>query len=88
MNQTRFVVARDALAQTPSTLTAEQRRALLAQIKACLESEITLARRLFTLTREDSRIGFEASNHYYYVPLDLAEKVINCRWLLEDYAKQ
>ena len=88
VNQTRFVVARDALAQTPSTLTADQRRALLAQIKACLESEITLARRLFTLTREDSRIGFEASNHYYYVPLDLAEKVINCRWLLEDYAKQ
>jgi len=87
VNQTRYVVARDALAQTPSTLTAEQRQALLAQIKASLESEITLARRLFTLTREDSRIGFEASNHYYYVPLDLAEKVINCRWLLEDYAK-
>ncbi len=88
VNQTRYVVARDALAQTPNTLTAEQRKALLTQIKACLESEIVLARRLFTLTSEDSRIGFEASNHYYYVPLDLAEKVINCRWLLEDYAKQ
>ena len=27
----------------------------------------------------DSRIGFEASNQYYYVPLDLVEKVVNCR---------
>ena len=30
----------------------------------------------------DSRIGFEASNQYYYVPLDLVEKVINCHDLL------
>jgi hypothetical protein len=37
------------------------------------------------LTQEDSRIGFEASNQYVYVPLDLAEKIINCRWLLEQY---
>ena len=40
-------------------------------------------RRLFTLTREDSRIGFEPSCQYFYLPLDLVEKVINCRWLLE-----
>jgi hypothetical protein len=42
-----------------------------------------LARELFTLASQDSRIGFEASNHYYYVPLDLVEKVINCRALLD-----
>jgi len=29
------------------------------------------------------RIGFEASNHYFYVPADLLEKVINCRDLLD-----
>ena len=33
--------------------------------------------------RLDSRIGFEASNQYYYVPLDLVEKVLNCRDLLD-----
>ena len=27
-------------------------------------------------------MGFEASNHYYYVPLDLVEKMLNCRDLL------
>ena len=48
-----------------------------------LRKEITHARQLHALQSNDSRIGFEASNHYFYVPLDLVEKVINCRWLLE-----
>lgn len=47
-----------------------------------LRSEITLARRLFDLVSADSRIGFEASNHYYYTRLDLVEKILNCRNLL------
>ena len=46
-----------------------------------------MARQLFTLTRVDSRIGFEAVSHYFYLPLDLAEKVVNCRWLLDQYDK-
>lgn len=81
-NQSRFVLDRDALADPKSELTDEQRATLRADIRRRLESEITLARRLFTLTRQDSRIGFEAANQYFYVPLDLAEKVVNCRWLL------
>jgi lysophospholipase L1-like esterase len=32
--------------------------------------------------REDSRIGFERSCQYFYLPLDLIEKAISCRWLL------
>ena len=36
--------------------------------------------RLHALQSRDSRIGFEASNRDFYVPLDLVEKVINCRW--------
>lgn len=48
-----------------------------------VEKERILARRLFHLAKADSRIGFEASNHYYYVPLDLVEKVINCQWISE-----
>ncbi|MCX6953150.1 MAG: hypothetical protein NTV51_13430 [Verrucomicrobia bacterium] len=45
------------------------------------ETESRLAVRLHALQSRDSRLGFEASNQYYYVPLDLVEKVINCRWL-------
>jgi hypothetical protein len=84
-NQTRFVLARDALANSSSTLLTEERNRLRGEIRRCLQSEITLARQLFTLTREDSRIGFEASNQYVYLPLDLVEKVINCRWLLGQF---
>ncbi len=76
-NQTRFVIARDALANASGTLLPEQGRRLRAEIKRHLESEIALARELFTLVRQDSRIGFEPSCHYFYLPLDLVEKVVN-----------
>lgn len=73
-NQVRFLLARRERAQgeTPAE------RARLAGI---LDDEIPLARRLFDLARQDSRIGFEAANQYFYVPLDLVEKVISCEYL-------
>ncbi len=36
-------------------------------IQRRLESEVALARQLFTLVREDSRIGFEPSCRYSYL---------------------
>lgn len=84
-NQTRFILARDALADSTHAVSSEERQGMLAEVRRCAESEITLSRRLFTLSREDSRIGFEAANHYFYVPLDLVEKAINCRWLLSQF---
>jgi hypothetical protein len=81
-NQTRFILARDALANPSNTPSPEEAHRLRVEIKRCLESEIVLARQLFTLAREDSRIGFEPSCQYFYLPLDLVEKVVNCRWLL------
>jgi len=84
-NQTRYVLARDTLAKDSKTLSSEEGARLKREIRRCLESEIALARRLFTLVREDSRIGFEPSCHYFYLPLDLVEKVVNCRWLLKHF---
>ena len=66
----------------------KQRHRLHAEITRCLESEIVLARQLLALVREDSRIGFEPSCQYFYVPLDLVEKVVNCRWLLGHFVIQ
>jgi len=84
-NQANFVLARDALVNPSNTLSSEQRHRLRVEIKQHLESEIVLARQLFKLVREDSRIGFEPSCHYFYLPLDLVEKVVNCRWLLRHF---
>jgi hypothetical protein len=84
-NQARFVIARDALAKSPNTLSPDERRRLRAEIKHGLDSEIDLARQLFALVQEDSRIGFEPSCQYFYLPLDLVEKVVNCRWLLKEF---
>jgi hypothetical protein len=79
-NQSRFVLARDRLLQANDAAWATRQ---LMEIESALKSEIDSARRLFALQSADSRLGFEASNHYYYVPLDLVEKVLNCRDLLE-----
>lgn len=78
-NQIRFVLARRALAsQAP---TQAKRDAKIGEIETLVANEIKNAKRLFTLTRQDPRIGFEASNHYYYLPLDLVEKVIGCEYI-------
>ena len=70
---------------------AQQSRAVLARdaadhatLAAICDAETALAQRLHALQSRDSRIGFEASrNQYYYVPLDLVEKTVNCRWVRE-----
>ncbi len=88
-HQARFIIARDKLAQAKS---AAEAKPLLSEIERLLKQEIALARGLYALQSRDSRLGFEASNQYYYVPCDLAEKVLNChdllhRWLPQERAK-
>ena len=48
------------------------------KMSAVLNEEISLAQKLAGICRCDSRIGFEASNHYFYSLNDLLEKVISC----------
>lgn len=87
-NQARFVHARDTLADSSTTLSESQREELLKTIDQMLRSEIELARELYSLVQQDSRIGFEPSCQYFYLPLDLVEKVVNCRWLLSYFGAQ
>jgi len=84
-NQTRFVLLRDALGSTARPLPPVQRQLTTDQLHRVVEDEIRMAKQLFTLAQIDSRIGFEASNQYYYVPLDLVEKVICCEDVLTRY---
>lgn len=76
-NQARYVMARDAAAA------GDDSPAHRETMRRALESEIALAKALHALTLEDSRIGFEPSCQYFYLPQDLIEKVVNCRWLLD-----
>jgi hypothetical protein len=80
VNQARFVIARSALGKATDALAATEQIAILQRL---LEDEIELAKELHRVHSLDSRVGFEATNHYYYVPVDLVEKVINCRDLLD-----
>lgn len=78
-NQVRFIVARDSLAQADSP-------AQRARLTELLDAEIPLARRLYDLASRDSRVGFEAANHYFYTPLDLVEKIVSCEFLKGKFA--
>jgi hypothetical protein len=89
-NQADFVRTRDVLATATNKSSAE---GLIAAMERLLQDEIRLAIGLYNIQIHDSRIGFEATNQYYYVPLDLVEKVLNCRdlldrWLLAEKSKR
>jgi hypothetical protein len=88
-NQTRFVALRDRL---PQVQTAGEALASLDEIEKIVREEEDLAIRLHAIQQRDSRIGFEAACQYFYIGVDLGEKVINCqdllsRWLSEQRAK-
>jgi hypothetical protein len=78
-NQAQFVRVRNA-SLASGTVTPEDQRTL----RQLLDSEMDQAKQLWHLARRDSRIGFEASNHYFYVPQDLVEKVINCEQIKQE----
>lgn len=78
-NQARFIHIRNKTKNGLEGLSDEERKLM----RELVLEEMQLAVRLWVLTRKDSRIGFEASNHYYYVPNDLGEKVINGAFILK-----
>ncbi|MBR4654973.1 MAG: family 10 glycosylhydrolase [Kiritimatiellae bacterium] len=81
VDQCRFIIARDAAAT--ATDPAERRR-MHDEMRTCLRNEIDTARRLLPLVRRDCRIGYECSNHYFFIPQDLREKILCCRAILAD----
>lgn len=81
-HQARFIVARNKLTSAKS---AEEAAAPLRELSIALKNEIILARMLYDIQIRDSRVGFEASNQYFFVPIDLVEKVINCNYLLNHW---
>jgi hypothetical protein len=76
-NQVAFIRRRDKfhLAQ------GNEKENLRTEILRLLDDEISLAQQMARLQSEDSRLGYEASNHYYYAANELGEKVLNCEEL-------
>jgi len=79
-NQIHFYRLRD------QWLSARERlaRARLAKTMVGIaEQEMELAKRQYAIAKRDSAIAFEASNHYYYRPIGLVEKVLNCQYVID-----
>ena len=79
-NQIKFIIARDKLLS--GELEQNEIELETKVFESIVNNEIELAKQMYKINKEDSRIGFEASNHYYYFPLDFIEKTINCKYVL------
>jgi hypothetical protein len=77
-NQVEFYLLREKLHQSDTN-----RDKIVGRMRELTEREIELAKRQYTIARRHSVIAYEASDHYFYTPLDLAEKILNCRYILD-----
>jgi len=73
-NQVEFYLLRPKLGSAP----------VAGAMRAIAQREIALAADQYRIARRHSVIAYEASNHYYYRPLDLVEKILNCREILRE----
>ena len=58
-----------------------------AKMLECATLELKNAERMLNLMLEEPAIGFEAANHYYFSRGQMAEKILNCRYLIEKLQK-
>lgn len=61
----------------------DEARTLIASLEGTLRGVTELASRLHAGQGRDSCIGFEAACQYFYIGVGLAEKIVNCRDLLD-----
>ncbi len=73
-NQIEFYLLRDEAPQTSASRSTAIRRRMIQ----LAQEERRLALLQYKVTCQESLIGYEASNHYYYTPIDLLEKLLNC----------
>jgi hypothetical protein len=73
-NQVEFYLLRPKLGTEP----------VARAMREIARREIALAVDQYRIARRHSVIAYEASNHYYYRPLDLVEKIFNCRQIIEE----
>jgi hypothetical protein len=62
-----------------------EKEKLRTKLKTILADELRIAKEMYPLAKSDSRIGYESSNHYFYIPIDIAEKIISVQYFLEHF---
>lgn len=80
-NQIRFYQVREQWLSAKDETSHAQFAAVMIDIA---REELELARRQYFAAKGNSTIAYEASNHYYYRPLDLVEKILNCQYVIEE----
>jgi hypothetical protein len=55
------------------------------ELLALVDEELALTKQLYELSSQDARIGYEASNHYYFTQNSFLEKLINLKYLKSLY---
>lgn len=74
-NQFRFIISRNDSLNNNKDFDKE----FLCEI---LKDELNMATKLYEIMMRNSTIGYEAANHYYFSRGLIAEKIVNCRYLL------
>ena len=74
LNQVRFIRARDD--------------GRYADAVNAAENELTVAKNMLSLMNKNAAIGYEAANHYYFSKGQLAEKIINCNYIINAFLKK
>ncbi|MDR2439245.1 MAG: hypothetical protein LBE12_07750 [Planctomycetaceae bacterium] len=67
------------------TTNETEKEKLRTELRKILTNELHITKEMYHLAKSDSRIGYESSNHYFYIPIDLAEKIISIRYFLEHF---
>jgi hypothetical protein len=80
-HQITFVRLRDEIIAGEEANDNNSIQPQVKRILAVIKEEIEVAKALLQIVQRDSRIGYEASNHYYYTRHDLREKVLNCEYV-------
>lgn len=78
-NQARFTDARNSYL---SSSTGEQKKDFLLRMQELAFDEMKNIKNLYPLVKEDPTIGYESSNQYFYLPIDLIEKYVNTSFVL------
>lgn len=81
-NQAEFILLRNTWRNADTS--SDTRKELALRMIKLLQEEIQLARQEYPLTQQDATIGFESTNHYWFVPQDLVEKMVSCQNMITE----